>query len=121
MKYNPLSIRPFIGAEDFELSRNFYRYIGFREVVLSSQLSLFEIGKFGFYLQNAFVKDWIENTMVFMEVENLDQLFEDFALLELPGKYKKVKLISIRLQAWGREFFLHDPSGVLWHFGDFKR
>lgn len=120
MKYNPLSIRPFIGAENFEISRNFYNYIGFQEVILGAHLSLFKIGKLGFYLQNAFVMDWIENTMVFMEVENLDQLFEDFSLLELPKKYKKVKLIPIRSHSWGREFFLHYPSGVLWHFGDFK-
>lgn len=119
MNYQTLSIRPFIGAENFELSRNFYRHIGFREVVLGEQLSLFELGKFGFYLQNAYVKDWIDNTMVFMEVEYLDRLFEDFSLLELPKKYLNVKLVPIKTQAWGREFFLHDPSGILWHFGNF--
>ncbi|WP_090993352.1 VOC family protein [Pedobacter insulae] len=121
MKYHPLSIRPFLGAEDFELSRNFYRYIGFQEVLLGAHLSLFKVGEFGFYLQHAYVKDWIENTMVFMEVENLDQLFEDYSLLDLQKKYKKVRLIPIRTQPWGRAFFLHDPSGILWHFGVFNK
>jgi hypothetical protein len=30
-----------------------------------------------------------------------------------------VKLIPIRVHDWGKECFLHDPSGVLWHFGEF--
>ncbi|PZO24508.1 MAG: glyoxalase, partial [Flavobacteriaceae bacterium] len=25
----------------------------------------------------------------------------------------------IRNHDWGRECFLHDPSGILWHFGEF--
>ncbi len=35
MKHNAKSIRPFIGAENFERSRSFYRDLGFQESVLS--------------------------------------------------------------------------------------
>ena len=38
----------------------------------------------------------------------------------LPNKYKGVKLSEIKTLNWGRECFLHDPSGILWHFGQFK-
>jgi len=37
----------------------------------------------------------------------------------------KPKAISIRpfigigTEYWGKECFLHDPSGILWHFGEF--
>jgi hypothetical protein len=34
MKPTVKSIRPFIGAQDFEISRNFYRDLGFEEIVL---------------------------------------------------------------------------------------
>ncbi|MES1219975.1 MAG: glyoxalase, partial [Bacteroidota bacterium] len=46
-----LSIRPFIGAKDFEVSRNFYIDMGFEEKVLSPNLSVFKTNGLGFYLQ----------------------------------------------------------------------
>ena len=116
-----ISIRPFIGAKDFELSRNFYRDLGFEETVLSHNLSVFKTGGLGFYLQDAYVKDWIDNTMVFMEVDNVEQYYNEMLLLDLGTKYKNVRLIPIQRHDWGRECFLHDPSGILWHFGEFTK
>ncbi|MDQ3111085.1 MAG: glyoxalase, partial [Bacteroidota bacterium] len=31
------------------------------------------------------------------------------------------KLVPIRNNDWGRECFVHDPSGILWHFGEILR
>lgn len=121
MHFGTKSIRPFIGSENFETSRNFYRDLGFEEVVLFHNMSLFQTGKFGFYLQDAFVKDWLDNTMVFMEVEDLDQFYKDISNLDLPSRYDGVRLIPVKTFDWGRECFLHDPSGILWHFGEFKK
>jgi len=114
------SIRPFIGAKDFGLSRNFYRDLGFEEIVLSDNLSLFKKDQIGFYLQNAYVKDWIDNTMIFIEVDNVDHYWEELLSLDLTTKYQGVRLIPIRQYEWGSECFIHDPSGVLWHFGQFN-
>ncbi len=119
MKHKGLSIRPFIGAKDYELSKSFYRDLGFEEVVLSTNLSYFKSESLGFYLQDAYVKDWIDNTMVFMEVENVEQFYNQLIALDLPKKYKGVRVIPIKELDWGSECFLHDPSGVLWHFGAF--
>ncbi len=113
------SIRPFIGAKNFEISRAFYRDLGFQEIILEAKLSYFESFGVGFYLQDAFVKDWIDNTMVFMEVENADHYFEALSALQLSKKYPAVRLIPVKSLSWGKECFLHDPSGVLWHFGQF--
>jgi len=120
MEYNVISIRPFIGARSFEQSRNFYQELGFTEISLGPKMSLFQNKKVGFYLQDAFVQDWVDNTMVFLEVENLDQIYRDLLTLNLTTKYSEVKLVPIRVEHWGREFFLHDPSGILWHFGEFN-
>jgi len=54
-----------------------------------------------------------------MEVENTDQYWDEVQALDLPGKYEGVKLGPMRHEAWGKEFFLHDPSGILCHFGEF--
>lgn len=119
MEHKAKSIRPFIGAKDFELSRSFYRDLGFEERVLSSKMSLFKTGELGFYLQDAYVRDWVDNTMVFLEVDDVNRYYDELLALDLPAKYKKVKLVPIRINDWGSECFLLDPSGILWHFGQF--
>jgi hypothetical protein len=115
------SIRTFIGAKNFETSKNFYKDVGFIETVLSDSLSYFKIDeKLGFYLQKSFVKDWVDNSMLFLEVENLEAYFVTIKEKKLTEKYTEVKLSKIVYNDWGKEFFLHDPSGILWHFGNFK-
>jgi len=119
MSQNLTSIRPFIGSKNFTVSRNFYKDLGFEESVLSHNMSYFSKQSMGFYLQDAYVKDWVDNTMVFLEVENAEKFYDEVLALELPAKYNGVRLVPMRHEPWGKEFFLHDPSGILWHFGEF--
>jgi len=119
MDHKAVSIRPFIGAKDFEVSRNFYRDLGFQESVLSRNLSLFKTDELGFYLQNAYVRDWIDNSMIFMEVRDVVRFWDELVALNLTSRYEEVRLTPIRTYDWGRECFLHDPSGILWHIGEF--
>jgi len=121
MKHNARSIRPFIGAKDFEVSRNFYLDLGFEEVPLGPSMSYFKTEGIGFYLQKAYVKDWVDNTMLFLEVDDVDRYWNDLSALNLPAKYDQVRLLPVRTLDWGRECFLHDPSGILWHIGEFAR
>ena len=120
MNHKIKSIRLFIGAKDFELSRRFYRDLGFEETVLESNFSVFKSDAIAFYLQDYYTKDWIENTMIFLEVDDVDRYYSELLALKLPDNYEGVKLMPIRNLDWGRECFLHDPSGILWHFGSFK-
>ena len=121
MNHKPISIRPFIGAKDFEVSRNFYRDLGFHESVIDSKMSYFSSGDFGFYLQHYYQQDWVDNTMVFMEVEDVPRFWKELEELRLVEKYQEhnVRLVPVRTMDWGRECFVHDPSGILWHFGEF--
>jgi catechol 2,3-dioxygenase-like lactoylglutathione lyase family enzyme len=116
-----VSIRPFIGAKDYDLSRSFYRDLGFEEVVLSPDMSLFKTDQCGFYLQKAYVKDWIDNSMIFLEVEDVDLYWQELVVLDLTTKYPGVRLTPVGQYDWGRECFMHDPCGILWHFGEFKK
>jgi hypothetical protein len=119
MNHFARSIRPFIGAKNFEVSRSFYRDLGFEESILAHNLSFFKTDGLGFYLQDAFVKDWVDNTMVFMEVDDTSRFWSNLQAMNLPAKYPGVRLVPIREEIWGKECFLHDPSGILWHFGEF--
>lgn len=119
MKHKAISIRPFVGAKNFEISQNFYQDLGFQEVVLGNDFSYFHTESIGFYLQDAYIKDWIDNTMIFMEVDSVDRYYKELLALDLSNKYEGIKLTPIRVESWGKECFLHDPSGILWHFGEF--
>ncbi len=120
MEFKAKSIRPFIGAKNYEESRKFYQDLGFEESILSSDMSYFKTNGFGFYLQDAYVKDWIDNSMIFMEVDDVKRFWNELLELELTSKYDNVRLTPIRELVWGKECFLHDPSGILWHFGEFN-
>ncbi|WP_303312656.1 glyoxalase [Hymenobacter sp. BT730] len=121
MPAQALSIRPFIGARDFAVSRSFYRAFGFTERVLSPSMSYFGLQGVGFYLQDAYVPDWVDNTMLFLEVADVEQYWTELAALDLPSQYEGVRLLPIRQEAWGKEGFVHDPSGNLWHIGEFNQ
>lgn len=121
MEHKAKSIRPFLGTKNYEESRNFYRDLGFQEMIITSDFSYFDSNGFGFYLQNAYVKDWIDNTMVFMEVEDVNRFWNELVALHLTSKYENCKLVPIRNLDWGSECFVHDPSGILWHFGEFNK
>ena len=121
MNYQAKSIRTFIGAKNYIQSRNFYQALGFEEVIISPKMSLFKVNEnLGFYLQDYYVKKWCNNSMIFLEVVDLDECWTEIKALDLLKQYKNVKLSAIQQFDWGKEFFLHDPSGILWHFGQFN-
>ena len=121
MKHSAISIRTFIGAKNYIESCSFYRELGFEEIVIGPKMSYFNVNdQLGFYLQDYYVKDWVENSMVFLEVDDVDKYWEYLKELGLQHKYELVRISPIKEEDWGRECFLHDPSGVLWHIGAFK-
>ena len=121
MKLSGKSMRPFIGSKNYTISRNFYTDMGFEEIITSEKMSYFYMGEFGFYLQDAYVKDWVDNSMLFLEVDNLQQHLDEITSLQLDKKHKNVRVTNISYNDWGNEFFMYDPSGVLWHIGEFKK
>lgn len=121
MQHQAISIRPFIGARDFNLSRSFYRDLGFEETVLSYNMSVFKINDLAFYLQDYYVQDWIDNTMLFFEVEDVHYYWQELVKSGLDKKYPGVRFTPVKTLEWGSECFVHDPSGVLLHFGAFAK
>jgi len=122
MNYQPKSIRTFIGAKNYEESRAFYRALDFEEFVIDERMCLFKVNEnLSFYLQDYYVEDWINNSMLFLEVDDVEKCAAELQSKGLTNKYKDVKVTAIKQFDWGRELFMHDPSGVLWHFGEFAK
>ena len=108
-------VRPFVPAKDFDKSRAFYRALGFAEDH-DKDVSIFQAGKSTFILQRAYQKDWAENFMMHMMVDDLDAWWAHVAALDLAGQFGVDPPKPPEMQSWGlRVAFLYDPSGVLWH------
>lgn len=121
MNYHPKSLRTFIGAKNFDISRRFYKDLGFEETVIDPKMSYFKVSEnTGFYLQDYYVADWVNNSMLFLEVDDLDVCIEELLGKGLESRYDNVRFTGIKTFEWGREFFMHDPAGVLWHIGEFN-
>jgi len=122
MNIKTKSLRAFIGAKNYNLSREFYKALDFHENVIDDKMSYFSVNEnLGFYLQDYYKKDWINNSMLFLEVDNLIEYEQYLLAKNLDEKFKNVRFTKIRNETWGREIFMHDPSGVLWHFGEFNK
>lgn len=107
--------RPFLPTKDFETSRAFYEVLGFSKL-LDGDVAIFGIGPSTFILQRYYQKDWADNFMMQLMVEDLDGWWEHIQALDLPGRFGVKPPKAPALQSWGlRVAYLYDPSGVLWH------
>jgi uncharacterized glyoxalase superfamily protein PhnB len=115
MKSGTEIARPFLPAKDFVLSKRFYEALGFTKV-LDGEVAIFRIGPSSFVLQNYFQKEWAENFMMQLMVDDLDAWWAHIASLDLPTKFGVTAPKAPALQPWGlRIAYVVDPSGVLWH------
>jgi uncharacterized glyoxalase superfamily protein PhnB len=107
--------RPFLPAKDFDLSKRFYEALGFTKA-LDDDVAIFRIGASSFVLQNYFQKDWAENFMMQLMVDDLDAWWAHVSALDLPTTFGVPAPKPPKVQPWGlRIAYLTDPSGVLWH------
>ena len=107
--------RPFMPARDFDLSKRFYEALGFTKV-LDSEVAIFNAGSGGFILQRYYQKEWAENFMMQLIVDDLDAWWAHIQSLDLPKRFDVPPPKPPAMQPWGlREAYVVDPSGVLWH------
>jgi catechol 2,3-dioxygenase-like lactoylglutathione lyase family enzyme len=109
--------RPFIPTRDFELSKRFYETLGF-EKVLDGEVAIFKAGSGGFILQRFYQKEWAENFMMQLMVDDLDAWWAHLNSLDL-SPFGVPPPRPPAIQPWGlRVAYLTDPCGVLWHIAE---
>jgi hypothetical protein len=107
--------RPFLPAKDFDVSRAFYEALGF-EKLLDADVAIFGVGTGAFILQRYYQKEWAENSMMQLMVDDLDAWWAHIEGLDLPTKFGVQPPRAPALQTWGlRVAYVYDPSSVLWH------
>ena len=114
-------VRPFMPAKDFDLSKRFYEALGF-EKVLDGEVAIFNAGSGGFILQRYYQKDWAENFMMQLMVDDLDAWWAHVEKLDLPKQFNVQAPRAPAMQPWGlRIAYVFDPCGVLWHIGERRK
>lgn len=110
-------VRAFIPALDFALSQQFYAALGWKVKRLDSALALVEFGEQHFYIQNYYVKEIAENTMLHITVADARAWHEHVSRVLHENRFGDARVQAPKVQAYGALVtFVHDPSGVLLHF-----
>lgn len=110
------SARPFLPALDHAKSQAFYEALGFVSVLDSDDVSVYRIGSTSFLLQRYYQKEWAENFMMQLLVDDLDEWWLHIESLDLPATYGVPEPKPPTTQPWGlRIAYVIDPAGVLWH------
>jgi uncharacterized glyoxalase superfamily protein PhnB len=108
-------IRPFLPVKDYDLSKRFYQKLGF-EMVLDGEVAIFNTASGGFILQRYYQKEWAENSMVQLMVDDLDAWWAHVESLDLAATFGVAAPKPPAMQPWGlRIAYVVDPAGVLWH------
>ncbi len=113
--------RPFLPTKDFDASRAFYEALGF-EKLLDGDVAIFRVGHTAFILQRYFQKDWAENFMMQLMVDDLDAWWAHIEALNLASAFGVDPPKAPKMQPWGlRVAYVVDPSGVLWHIAERRK
>jgi catechol 2,3-dioxygenase-like lactoylglutathione lyase family enzyme len=109
------TVRPFLPTKDFDLSKRFYEALGF-DKILDGDVAIFEVGSCGFILQRHYQKEWAENCMIHLMVDDLDGWWAHITALDLSARFGVPSPKAPAMQPWGlRVAYMIDPAGVLWH------
>lgn len=116
------AFRPFLPAKEFETSLRFYKAIGFEAYPLGETLAELSLGTHAFLLQGYYVKEWAENTVMHVLVEDVQAWWRHIDSLALSRQFNVPPPSPPRIEPWGLTVsYVFDPSGVLWHFAQATR
>jgi hypothetical protein len=116
------SFRPFLPAKEFETSLRFYQAIGFHAYRLGETLAELSLGTHAFLLQGNYVKEWAENTVMHVLVNDVGAWWQHINSLDLATQFGVSPPAPPRVEPWGLTVtYVFDPTGVLWHFAEVTR
>lgn len=111
-----LSLQPFVpSGSNFEGSKQFFQQLGFTTRWDAGDYVSFEKDGCRFILQNFDNKEFAENFMITVGVDNVDEFRKDVIGKDLPAKFG-ISIGEVSNQPYGKEVNIIDNAGVCWHF-----
>lgn len=107
------SLKPYVPAKDFELSKRFYVALGFTMSEGWGGTADFSLNGYTFRLQDYYVQDWANNFMFVINVEDVEVWYQQALKLLNSSTFPSMRVKapekvddSLVLHVW-------DPAGVL--------
>ncbi|MCC6141480.1 MAG: VOC family protein [Nitrospira sp.] len=114
---NVTEIKAFVPSKDFELSKQFYKDLGFTMASEGGGIAYFHFDHVSFLLQDFCAESFAENFMMHILVEDVQSWWDHVQESGILAKYG-TRVTTLEYQPWKmRDFCLYDPSGVLWRIG----
>ncbi len=110
-------VKVFVPTQDLDVSRRFYEAVGWRCNWRVEGLAEMELADTRLYLQRFYAKEWAENFMIYLEVDDAAVWFEHLERIVASGEFPGVRVQPPRVEPYGaRVTYAWDPCGVLLHF-----
>jgi catechol 2,3-dioxygenase-like lactoylglutathione lyase family enzyme len=106
-------LKAYVPAKDFELSKRFYTALGFRMSEGWGGTADFELNGNRFRLQNYYVKDWADNFMLVMGVDDVEAWHQHVRAIADSGEFGNVRIKPPEAVEDSLVLHVVDPSGVL--------
>ena len=111
-----MSLEPFVpSGSDFEASKQFFQEIGCRISWDAGDYIGFERDGCKFILQKYDNKQFAENLMINVKIDDVEDFRKLVIEKDLPAKYG-IKVSLPKQQPYGKEVNIIDMAGVCWHF-----
>lgn len=115
-------VRPFLPSQDFAVSKDFYAALGWTVAWSDDQLALMRLVDHHFYLQAYYAKEWAENTMLHITVEDARSCHAQVRRLLDSGRFPGARIAEPRQETYGALVtYVWDPVGVLLHLAQWTR
>ncbi|MEM6453306.1 MAG: VOC family protein [Cyanobacteria bacterium P01_D01_bin.105] len=109
-----IEIKAFVPAQDYDISKAFYKDLGFTMAFDGDGIAYFRYGNQSFLLQDFYERDHANNFMMHLLVKDVERWYQHILDSGIVDKYQ-VKVTEPDDRPWKmRDFVLFDPSGVLW-------
>ncbi|MBI3718710.1 MAG: hypothetical protein HY252_08955 [Sphingobacteriales bacterium] len=114
MKFS--SLEPFVpSGKNFEASKQFFMQLGFNVNWDAGDYVGFQKDGCKFILQKFDNKEFAENFMISVKVDNAEDFWKEVSEKKLPEKFG-IRMSNPIVQPYGKEVNIIDLAGVCWHF-----
>lgn len=110
-------IKVFVPTQEFDLSLRFYKRLGWKcNWRDESGLAEIELANVRLYLQNYYVKEWAENFMIYLDVDDAAAWHTLAREALQSGEFPRARTKPPAEEPYGALVtYIWDPSGVLLH------
>ncbi len=118
MREKPVArdVKVFVPTKEFGVSLRFYEAIGWQRNWQEDGLAEIELAGVRLYLQKFYAKEWAENFMIYIVVEDAQAWYEHVNAIIQDGDFPGTRVNPPKQEPYGAIVtYVWDPCGVLLH------